>query len=817
MKNWHIRPKMLFLSAAPALVTALLLTIFFVITQLNNLDDALKERGTAVVKQLSPASEYGVVSGNTAILQALTGAGVEQPDVKSISVYDDFGNILAQSGNEQLIDYKLDINSTKGSDIELRGDSLFFRTPVYQSSMIMEDEFVGDSGETTFVLTDKVVGWVLLEMSRASTVSKQTIVLLSSVVLTIFVLILSWLIATRLGRTISEPIEELNDAVHRLGEGDMGVRVNIDSGGEIKSLGDGFNTMAEALKQSKKGLQTKINNATSQLREALKQLEEQNSELEIERENAHGANKAKSQFLANMSHELRTPLNAIIGYSEMLEEDSEEMGLDTFVPDLQRIRGAGHHLLKLIDGVLDLSKIEAGKMELYIEEFNVKDVISDVMTTLQPAAEKGNNKLVVNYETSPEVIHSDVTKIRQLLFNVVGNALKFTEDGVVAINIKKNATPPGIELVISDTGIGMTGKQVAKLFAPFTQADVSTTRKYGGTGLGLTISKHFCEMLGGGIEVVSRLGVGTTFTIILPDNSAKKTPVDVNDKAHVEIVDESAIQHTTDDIGQAEVLVFKKKTEDTKANHKVLVIDDDESVRDMLTRYLEKSGYSVASASSGSSGIAIAQHDKPDIITLDVMMEGMDGWSVLKVLKQDPTTADIPVVMLSIVDDKSRGFALGANDYLSKPIDWSKLGDVVKKNLYSQSGNSVLVIDDNDETRDIINRKFSKNTWQVVEARNGREGLDVLAVMRPSIILLDLVMPVMDGFEFLVRFNAHSEWRDIPIILLTAADLTTSERDLLETSVDRIIGKSSCDINDLLGELKHLLESLTDDEEVSAR
>lgn len=815
MRNWRISQKMLFLSIAPALVTAVMLTVFFVITHYNNLDSALKERGTAIVKQLSPASEYSVVTGNVKILQSLTGAGVAQADVKSIGIYDNFGELLAHSGSEAVTDLTLNTATTKPDVIERRNTMLIFRAPIFQSELVMDDQHTLDSESYEFNLTDKVVGWVVLEMSMASTIARQQFAFVSSAVLTLVVLILTWLISSRLGSTISKPILDLSDAVKRLGDGEMTSRVKVTSGGEIKSLGDGFNAMADALAQYESNLKSKINTATHQLQKALTQLKAQNYELELERARALGANEAKSQFLANMSHELRTPLNAIIGYSEILEEDSEELGLDSFISDLQRIRGAGMHLLKLIDGVLDLSKIEAGKMELYVERIDVESVISDVVTILQQTAQKNVNQLSVQYEKSPGAIYTDATKLRQLLFNIAGNALKFTHNGQVKIVVKRDVIPDFIEFEISDTGIGMTKEQISKLFVPFTQADVTTTRKYGGTGLGLTISQHYCQMMGGTIDVDSEPDKGTVFTVRLPTKvEAGNEPKNDSSQLYTE-------NKLLDLESDAEALRFHNGTGEERGVNlrkkvsSVLVIDDDPSVRNMLTRYLSKWGFVVRTASDGPSGLAMAYEEHPDVITLDVMMPGMDGWSVLRMLKQDENTSHIPVIMLSVINDKDRGFTLGANDFLTKPIDWRALSNVVKKNIRSQHTISVLVIDDDDETRDMINRKFSKNNWEVFDAKNGREGLAILEVKRPSIILLDLMMPVMDGFEFLERFNQHKEWKDIPVILLTAADLSSEERRFLEKSVDKIIQKSSCDMNELFVDLKNLLKSYIEDDEVA--
>ncbi len=384
------------------------------------------------------------------------------------------------------------------------------------------------------------------------------------------------------------------------------------------------------------------------LRDATERIAAEN--LAKEKDAAEAANKAKSSFLANMSHELRTPLNAIIGYSEMLVEEAESQDNDDFLPDLRKIHSAGKHLLELISAVLDISKIEAGKMDLYLETFPVGKLIQDVTSIIHPLVEKNSNKLVVRFTGEPSTMHADMTKLRQALFNLLSNACKFTKSGEITLAVEKDAE--WVRFSVTDTGIGMTQEQAGKLFQAFSQADASISQRFGGTGLGLVISQRFCQMMGGDISVTSEPGNGSIFVI--------KLPVRVNTEQPAPLPAPSVAQ-----------LDSEKPT--------VLLIDDDPLVHDLVRRSLEKEGFQIVTASNGEEGIRLGREIQPAVITLDAMMPEMDGWAVLERLKSSPDLAHIPVVMLTIIDDRKRAQALGASDYLTKPVDRELLIFTVSK------------------------------------------------------------------------------------------------------------------------------------------
>ncbi|WP_158542351.1 response regulator [Lujinxingia litoralis] len=507
--------------------------------------------------------------------------------------------------------------------------------------------------------------------------------------------------------------------------------------------------------------------------------ERKQAELQIRqaRDAAIQANQAKSAFLANMSHELRTPLNAVIGYSEIIIEEIEYLQKDSpkdasivseFLPDLSRIRTAGTHLLALINDILDLSKIEAGKMSVHVEMFDVHDLVEDIRATVMPLAQKNHNTLNVEVSDDLGYMNTDATKMRQILFNLLSNACKFTSDGTITLRMSPNEAFSHVICEVEDTGVGIDEEQLNAIFEAFTQADSSTTREFGGTGLGLTITRHFCELLGGGIEVESTPGKGSLFKVSLACN----------------LRDATAAEEDTTTPANLPASLGNGGTQT------VLVVDDDPSLRDLLRRVLEREGITVVTAANGSEGLLLAEQLHPDVITLDVMMPSMDGWTLLSKIKDHPELHDTPVVMVTMLDESARGYALGADDYLVKPIDRKRLIETLSAYRRPHDGSKeILLVEDDEPTRSLMRRTLEDDGWRVVEAEDGRVGLDKLEQVNPALVLLDLMMPNLDGFEFLRRLRAHPEYNQVPVIVVTARELSAAEEAQLRRDTSEILTK----------------------------
>jgi len=500
------------------------------------------------------------------------------------------------------------------------------------------------------------------------------------------------------------------------------------------------------------------------------------SEIEKKSQQLETANQHKSQFLANMSHELRTPLNAIIGYSEILQEDVADLGRDNLVPDLRKIEGAGRHLLSLINDILDLSKVEAGRMDIFLEDVEIVPLLEEVRAIIVPLAEKNGNAVEYRAADNLGSMRTDRTKLKQSLLNILSNANKFTENGRVTLvteRIENGQT--AVRFAISDTGIGMSEEQLGRLFQAFTQAETTTSQKYGGTGLGLVITRNFCQLLGGDVTVASKPGEGSTFTITLPDRPTTQPEVKSTDAPQIA----GEVHATT-----------------------VLVVDDDPAARDLLTANLKGAGYRFIHAASGTEALNLARMVRPDAITLDVLMPKPDGWDVLTALKADAQLRDIPVVMVTVLSERGIGLSLGAVEVLTKPVDRAQLSALMHRLLRREG--PVLLVEDDAGARELICQSIEKMGLAVAEVFNGRQAMTWLgAHPAPAMILLDLVMPEMDGFEVLDALAARADWRDIPVIVITAKQLTAAERERLLRQAQKIISKgaaSRLDIAAAVGE-----------------
>ena len=551
-------------------------------------------------------------------------------------------------------------------------------------------------------------------------------------------------------------------------------------------------TLNDTLRQREVGLATARDEAEAAKNEALAAKTEAEqakddalaakAEAEGAKDAAEAANQAKSSFLANMSHELRTPLSAVIGYSEMMEEEVEDLGEQGLLADLGKIKSNARHLLSLINDVLDLSKVEANRMDTFAEDVDVRTLVEQAAGTVDALVAQKENRLVVKVAPDVGAMHTDVVKLCQCLFNLMSNASKFTEKGTVTLRVDREGEVEEAFLVfrVTDTGIGMTPEQVGRLFQRFTQADESTTRKFGGTGLGLALTRAFSHLLGGDISVESTFGKGTTFTLRLP----------------AYMPEQRVYEDGTPVPGR----------EDGDERQTVLVIDDDPAQLDLMVKFLERQDFHVRTATNAQTGLEIARMVRPRAITLDVMMPHVDGWAVLTALKADPDLAKIPVVMVTFHDDSGLSATLGAADHVDKPVRWDKLKSVMER--FRDAEGDVLIIDDDPSVRERLRATLLRQGWSVVEAVNGRDALVKVMHGPPRAILLDLNMPVMDGFQFLHDLREKPGCADIPVIVFSARDISTLDCKRLRDA-DRILAKTTS-LKDVAAELRALVPAEAD-------
>ncbi|MGH7463556.1 MAG: ATP-binding response regulator, partial [Longimicrobiales bacterium] len=503
--------------------------------------------------------------------------------------------------------------------------------------------------------------------------------------------------------------------------------------------------------------------------------------LRSARDAAETASRTKSDFLARMSHELRTPLNSVIGFANILIKNKAGNLRAQDIAYLDRIQENGRHLLLLINDILDLSKIEAGKTDIVNEMVDLKELVEGVAQQFDVHVRGSAVRLRLQIPQGLAPLMTDPARLRQVLNNLIGNAVKFTERGhiTVAVDVEPETARPA-RIRVSDTGVGIPPERLGAIFDAFEQAESSTSRTYGGTGLGLPISRALCGLLGYALTVRSRVQTGTEFTIdLMPDDA---------DTAEGRTLAAAAEEAASPG---------------TAAERLVLIVDDEADSRILLTHYVEEFGCRAIATHSAANALKLARELKPDLITLDLMMPGRNGWDVLSALKADPALAAIPVVIVSIVAHESRGMLLGSVDLLQKPVDRTELYSVLRRNLGPVSAR-ILVVDDAPDARNLLVELLAGTASELRTAANGQEALRVLREFEPDLVLLDLLMPVMDGLTFLEVFRGTPRFRDVPVIVVSAKDLSADERERIDRHTAAVLTKGSA----LEADLKRALEAV---------
>jgi signal transduction histidine kinase/CheY-like chemotaxis protein len=600
------------------------------------------------------------------------------------------------------------------------------------------------------------------------------VLLFVSILAVIISFLIVWLYV---GRNIVARLTQLSGAMLAIAGGRREISVPAAGSDEVAAMGRAVEVFRRNAIELDQLLVERAETAARLekiVEERTAELEAKSAQLQIAMEQADTANRHKSSFLASMSHELRTPLNAIIGLTEMMVSHAARFGTEKAQEPLQRVHRAGTHLLGLINQVLDLSKVEAGKLELNPQLVELAPLVQDVIGTARHLAEQNKNRLIVEAQENLGTLTVDPMRLQQILLNLLSNACKFTKEGEVRLSARNVTNGRNFtEFAISDTGIGMTPEQQAKLFEEFSQADSTTAQRFGGTGLGLAITRKLARMMGGDVTVTSELGKGSVFTVRLPTNADLPAPV---------------------------VIKGDRPTD----GDCVLVIDDDATARELIVDHLKSEGFFVATASGGLEGLKLAKEIKPTVITLDVLMPDLDGWSVLAALREDSELADVPVIIVSILDEQRRGAALGAAAYLTKPIDRERLRTLVDRFRVKARPTRVLVVEDDSYQRDRIRGWIEGQDSIVQQAANGREALERLQEGKPDLILLDLMMPEMDGFQLVATLQKEPAWRDIPVIVITALDLDPEDRARLNSGVETVLVKDAFQPAELVERIRRI-------------
>jgi two-component system sensor histidine kinase BarA len=773
MAHWKLHQRILMLVLLPGLIVSVFLGGYLINQRINDLNLLLEERGFAIAKQAAPTCEYGVVSGNIGILQNIANNILEERDLRAISIINKDGRPLAHAGpkmaniplgNTELRNNQLQFSRTQ--------ETIRIKVPIYAQTLSLPNE-VAEEFYLDESSTSDLLGWVEIEMSLANTKLAQYQHLAVSISIVALALFVCLALALRMSRSISKPIELMVEAMDDISDGKLDTRVHLENGDEFKTLASGINGMANAIQRSKAENQQHIEQVTADIRETLETIEIQNIELDMARKEALEGSRIKSEFLANISHEIRTPLNGIIGFTHLLQKTHTDLRQTEY---LNTIEKSANGLLTIINDILDLSKIDAGKLVLENIDFSVRNIVEEVLTITAPEAHKKSLELAtLIYSDVPEALIGDPLRIKQVLTNLISNAIKFTEQGNVTVRVmilEESSEGATIKFEVSDTGIGLNDEQKERLFHAFTQADSSTARQFGGTGLGLVISQHLVKAMHGDIEVDSEEGHGATFgfTVRLKEANSHDTTPDILS-------------------GQRAVLLESASTTRMSIGH---LLDrwgiqyQDTDNPDMLLQIL------------GQQPL----NQQPNIIVVGLSRQELYAPETTQLFRQ-LALYNIPVIALlnsAVFDELEYAQGIGALQALAKPVDSQQLfnaicsstghNDLLAPNdtqlpaRKSEDQPLVLAVDDNDANLKLVLTLLGELGVETLGAQSGQEALTILEDRNVDLIFMDIQMPGMNGLETtqIIR-QKHSQVK-LPVIALTAHAMADEKEALLKVGMN---------------------------------
>jgi two-component system sensor histidine kinase BarA len=784
-----IRAKVLILTLLPATTVTLLLVLYFSLSQTQYLEESLNDRGMAIVRQLAPACEYGVFSGNHDILKPLADAILQEMDVRAVLIRSNSGRISVTTGKIMSVAALLDKKSLLVTQaISNDGKSNIFQAPIMQTELAL-DSVLDMSAQLTNNKNERpnknirILGWVSVELTRDRTAHRQLEIWRNTSLIALSILILSAFMAIRLGRSITRPIRQLKDAVNALEVGNLDMQVNTGASAELLALENGINNMALALRDSRDELQNRIEQATQELRTTLKDLGVRNQELDVARRDAESANRTKSVFLANISHEIRTPLNGVLGFLTLLAKTSIDSTQREFI---EKIDKSTRMLLSLLNDILDFSKIEVGKLNIITTDFNLRELLDEsVYLSIPDAHSKGLGLVVIVNDNTPTRLSGGADRISQIIKNLVSNAVKFTNSGeitVAADTQQPSANAMLLRICVADTGIGIAPQDCARLFLPFSQLDAGMNRRFGGTGLGLAISKSLAELMGGTIIVDSVAGKGTRFMVTLPVTLGQ---LSITEQTRMSIL---------------------------RGRH-VLVLSPHQQIHRSLTGTMQHLGMLTEHATSGAEAIAIWHSTIDKNITFDaIIIDGKlasheitifldeisvthnyDACSIIHLQDGNPTNQTNNTIAYTFDGQLSRPpLSTEVTNLLCRLLSGMKDRRCKQRSQLTQSTlNSsitspiirVLLADDN-----LINRQFLA-TWlqqyQVLvhEAEDGEDAIHACKYEHFDLILLDLHMPHVDGIEAATHIREAGYIATTTPIIVITADATDEAKHRIDNSV----------------------------------